>query len=57
MYTYAQDYRMDMDDYISPYSEGWGAGYHDEYVDCPYPEGSKEYDEWNAGYEQGCRDC
>lgn len=40
-----------------PYDLGWYAGYHDECVDCPYPENSPEAKEWRAGFDQGNMDC
>jgi hypothetical protein len=42
--------------YKSPYDqgwdEGWDTGYNESY-ECPYPEDSKEAEEWKKGYEDG----
>jgi len=40
-----------------PYELGWSAGYHDEYPECPFPEGSPEAVSWWNGYNQGSNDC
>jgi len=45
-----------MNDKKSPYAkgtlrtEGWDSFYKDQYVDCPYPEGSEEYVLWGEGW-------
>ena len=42
--------------YKSPYDQGWDegcdTGYNESY-ECPYPEDSKEAEEWKKGYEDG----
>lgn len=42
---------------MSPYDLGWVTGYNDELADCPYPDDSKEAEEYKEGYVQGCSDC
>lgn len=48
---------MDAEHELSPYDLGWSQGYDDLLADCPYAEGTKEYDEFWEGYYQGCMDC
>lgn len=36
---------------------GWYHGYNDEMPDNPFPANSKEFEEYEDGYEQGSRDC
>ncbi len=42
---------------ISPFDLGWADGYDDLLTDCPYAEGTPEYDEYMDGYYQGSMDC
>ncbi len=45
------------DEDTDPYGLGWTHGYHDLPADCPYAEGTAEYDSYFEGYEQGRLDC
>ena len=40
---------------MTPYDEGWIAGYNDEIPECPYPEGTLQEVEWWEGYDDGSR--
>lgn len=46
-----------MEQDTNPYDLGWGQGYDDQLPDCPFTEGTEEYDEFWRGYDQGSMDC
>ena len=48
-------WEMEEDEFESPYDEGYAAGYADKEPDCPYEEGTLNFDEWWAGYNEGWR--
>lgn len=49
---------MNMKYETAEYNEGWNAAENGEsFNDCPYPEFSKEYNEWARGYDDYNGDC
>ena len=39
------------------YNDGWNDGYEDREYYNPHIFGTKEYEDYDKGYEQGSKDC